>query len=261
MSAIATRIVGKYNLNPGMSASDLSKYTSEFLENLTDDRKRNQARRRLREGFKFSEEQALVKSEETIKEIAQRILRDKLGEKDVKAEAIKLAKSALNEVAGSSRLSRLRKELRNLNAPYNIVEATKIFEITDKSNKIQTSRRKIAEDFEKIDYPDHFTLESVKERLDKYNIKTLPDSQALADVMIMLCMRPAEVTTLRITDAGVTGFAKNRGQPDIPRKFRSMEKNQERAKELLTWIQNAISSGQMGKPGAVYAVVYKIMLW
>ncbi|CAJ0844997.1 8954_t:CDS:2, partial [Entrophospora sp. SA101] len=48
--------------------------------------------------------------------------------------------------------------------------------------------------------------------------------------------------------AGVTGYAKNRGQPDIPRKFRSMEKNQERAKELLTWIQNAISSGQMGNP-------------
>ncbi|CAG8625168.1 7838_t:CDS:10, partial [Paraglomus occultum] len=171
---------------------------------------RNQARRRLREGFKFSEDQALVKSEETIKEIAQRILRDKLGEKDVKAEAIKLAKSALNEVAGSSRLSRLRKELRNLNAPYNIVEATKTVEITEKSNKIQASRRKIAEDLKKIDYPDHFTL--------------------------------------RI-DSGVTGFAKNRGQPDIPRKFRSMEKNQERAKELLTWVQNAISSDRIGDPG------------
>ena len=134
MSAITTRIVGKYNLNPGMSVSELSKYTSELLKELTDDRKRNQARRCLRDGFKFSEEQvsiliptqrkgqrkdinivtlnkALVKSEETIKEIAQRILRDKLGEKDVKAEAIKLANSALNEVAGSSRLSWLRKEL------------------------------------------------------------------------------------------------------------------------------------------------------
>ncbi|KAF0510840.1 transposable element tc3 transposase [Gigaspora margarita] len=28
-----------------------------------------------------------------------------------------------------------------------------------------------------------------------------------------------------------------------------MEKNQERARELLTWIQNAISSGRMGDPG------------
>ncbi|CAG8801150.1 13163_t:CDS:1, partial [Racocetra fulgida] len=31
-----------------------------FLENLTDDRKRNQARRRLRDGFKFSSEQVGV---------------------------------------------------------------------------------------------------------------------------------------------------------------------------------------------------------
>src|SRR5256885_11210733 len=60
MSAIATKIVEKYNLNPKMSVSDLSKYTSEFLENLTDDRKRNQARRRLRDGFKFSGEQVGV---------------------------------------------------------------------------------------------------------------------------------------------------------------------------------------------------------
>ena len=59
MSAIATKIVEKYNLNPKMSVSDLSKYTSEFLENLTDDRKRNQARRRLREGFKFSSDQVV----------------------------------------------------------------------------------------------------------------------------------------------------------------------------------------------------------
>ncbi|CAG8674277.1 9760_t:CDS:1, partial [Paraglomus occultum] len=57
MSAIATKIVEKYNLSPAMSVSDLSKYTSEFLENLTDDRKRNQARRRLGDGFNFSSEQ------------------------------------------------------------------------------------------------------------------------------------------------------------------------------------------------------------
>ena len=52
-------------------------------------------------------------------------------------------------------------------------------------------------------------------------------------------MRPAEVTTLRITNA-VTGYAKNRDQEDTLRTFRSLEKNQKRAKELLIWIQNAI---------------------
>ena len=31
--------------------------------------------------------------------------------------------------------------------------------------------------------------------------------------------------------------------------FRSLEKNKERAKQLLSWIQEAISSGQLGDPG------------
>jgi hypothetical protein len=68
--------------------------------------------------------------------------------------------------------------------------------------------------------------------LDSYDVSTLPNLQALADVMIMLCIRPAELITLRITDAGVTGYAKNRSQIDTPRKFGSMEKNRERAREL-----------------------------
>ncbi|RHZ51134.1 hypothetical protein Glove_482g86 [Diversispora epigaea] len=298
MSAVATKIVEKYTLTPKMDASELSQYTSEFLKNLTDDRKRNQARRRLRDGFKFSSEQVSVlipnqrgrinktkvmhevlcsavnlatsdsyqvpdgyqipdptpqNSEETIGDLAQRILRDKLSVKDVRAEAYVLVLSAPNANAGSSRLSRLRRELRNLGASSEIIDVTKFPEITKEANEIQQNRREFVKAFERIDYPDHFTLESVKERLDNYNISNPPDLQALADVMIMFCIRPAELITLRITDAGVTGYAKNRGQPDIPRKFRSMEKNRERARELLTWIQRAISSGRMGdlgKPGA-----------
>ncbi|RHZ50999.1 hypothetical protein Glove_486g6 [Diversispora epigaea] len=326
MSAIATKIVEKYNLTPKMSVVELSQHTSEFLENLTDDRKRNQARRRLRDGFKFSSEQVgvlipnqrggksktinIVKGnckiaitsppksleeeiireitkrilqnrygisgaqvddlfstqkdgsrdvnvaisnkpskrlkEETIGEMAQRFLQEKLSVRDVRAEAYALALSASDANAGSSRLSRLRRELRSLNASLEIIEATKFPDITKDANEIQNDRR---EKVKRIDYPDHFTLESVKERLDTYDISTPPNYQTLADVMLMLCIRPAELTTLRITDAGVTGYAKNRGQPDIPRKFRSMEKNQERAKELLTWIQNAISSGRIGNPG------------
>ena len=49
MSAIATKIVEKYNLTPEMSTSDLNKYTFELLKGLTEDRKRNQARRRSTE--------------------------------------------------------------------------------------------------------------------------------------------------------------------------------------------------------------------
>ncbi|CAH1766943.1 3961_t:CDS:2, partial [Entrophospora sp. SA101] len=239
MSAIVTKIVEKYNLNPKMSVSDLSKYTSEFLENLTDDRKRNQARRRLRDGFKFSSEQNnhsfTPKSleEEIIREIAKRILQNrygfsedqvealfsaqenenktkqnvpcstvniviskrqnKLSIRDIRAEAYALALSAKNANAGSSRLSRLRRELKTLGASFDIIEATKFPDITEDANKIQMDNRKKAKT---IDYPDEFTLESIKERLDVYDLKTPPNYQALADVMVMLCICPAELTTL-----------------------------------------------------------------
>ena len=82
-----------------------------------------------------------------------------------------------------------------------------------------------------------------------YDISNIPDKQALADVMIMLCIRPAEIKNLRISNGGVTGYSKNWGQQDIPRVFRSLEKNEKRAKQLLIWIQNAISSGQLRDPG------------
>ncbi|RHZ46482.1 hypothetical protein Glove_620g7 [Diversispora epigaea] len=74
--------------------------------------------------------------EETIKDMAQRILRDKLSTRDVKVEALAIALLVPNANAGFSRLSRLRKKLRNLNASIKIIEATKILEITKKANKI-----------------------------------------------------------------------------------------------------------------------------
>ncbi|RIA89693.1 hypothetical protein C1645_824458 [Glomus cerebriforme] len=67
---------------------------------------------------------------------------------------------------------------------------------------------------------------SVKERLDKYNVFNIPDKQALA----------------------------NEAQ-DISQVFRILEKNEERARQLLTWIQEAIFSRQLRdpeKPGSVY---------
>ncbi|CAG8724397.1 10621_t:CDS:2, partial [Gigaspora margarita] len=144
----------------------------------------------------------LQNSEETIRDLAQRILRDKLSIKDIRVKAHALANSAPNANAGSSRLSRLRRELKSLGATLEIIEVTKFPDITKEANEIQQNQRKFVEAFEKIDYPDHFTLESVKERLDKYDISTLPDIQALADIILMLCIRPAKLTSLRITDAG-----------------------------------------------------------
>ena len=81
-------------------------------------------------------------------------------------------------------------------------------DLTCLSNKIQKERSKQCED-EGIHFPDHFSLESVKERLDSYDVSNIPDKQALADVMIMLCIRPAKIKNLRISNGSVTGYAKN----------------------------------------------------
>ncbi|PKK57658.1 hypothetical protein RhiirC2_797646 [Rhizophagus irregularis] len=118
--------------------------------------------------------------------------------------------------------------MRNLGVSEKIISATFIPDTTRSANKLQKKKSLLRED-EGIDFPDHFSLESVKERLDMYDVSKAPDLQALADVTIMLCIRPAEIKTL--------------------------QKNEERASQLLTWIQEAISSGQLrdpGKPGVLW---------
>ncbi|PKK41470.1 hypothetical protein RhiirC2_804829, partial [Rhizophagus irregularis] len=143
----------------------------------------------------------IIPDGETVEMIAQRISQDNLSKKDVVSIAKALAESASNSSAGSSRISRLQSELRNLEASEKIVSATLISEITCSSNKIQKERSEQREN-EEIDFPDHFSLESVKKRLDFYDVSNTPDVQALANVMIMLCIRPAEIKDLRISNGG-----------------------------------------------------------
>ncbi|EXX62160.1 hypothetical protein RirG_164470 [Rhizophagus irregularis DAOM 197198w] len=153
-------------------------------------------------------------TEETIGKLAQRIVQGNLSEMEVKAKCKVLVESASNP--NTTRLAN-----------------------DDQKEKCLLRKNK------GIDYPDYFVLESVKERLDGYDISSKPGLQALSDVMIMLCIRPAEVKSLRISDGRVTGYVKHRDQVDIPHAFKSMEKNDERARQLLKWIQDAISSGQL----------------
>ena len=210
---------------------------------MTDKLKKDKGRQRFQKGYNFSREQAfvlvpdqricqsrsrvtpkeggdkagevnicqvsdIIPDGETIESIAQRIVQDNLGEKEVKAIAKALTITSPNPIATTSRLSRLRRELRKLNAPEKIISATLDDKITCASNKIQKERR-IQRENEGIDFSDHFSLESVKERLDFYDVSNTPNVQALADVMIMLCIRPAEIKDLRISNGGVTEYAKN----------------------------------------------------
>ncbi|CAB4402421.1 unnamed protein product [Rhizophagus irregularis] len=241
MSAIVTKYVAEHKLNKDMSNEELSQHTPALLELLTDKLKRDKGHRRFQGGYDFSKEQTfvlvpnqgicrsrsrvipkeggdeagevnicqisnIIPDGETIESIAQRIVQDNLGEKEVKA--IAKALTTPNPVATTSRLSRLRRELWKLNAPKKIISATLDEKTTCASNKIQKECRDQHEN-ERIDFPDHFSLESVKERLNFYDVSNVPDVQALADVMIMLCVRPAEIKDLRISNGGVTGYAKN----------------------------------------------------
>jgi hypothetical protein len=126
-----------------------------------------------------------------------------------------LVETASNATSGVSRLSRLRKELRNLKASEKSISATFDPETTRLSNNMQKERR-LQRENEGINYPDHFALESVKERLGGYDVSKIPDTQALTNIMVMLCIRPAELKTIRIADVKVTGYVKNRNQEDLP---------------------------------------------
>ncbi|CAG8846159.1 32659_t:CDS:2, partial [Gigaspora margarita] len=225
--------VTDHKLTNETSLEELSQYVPEILGLLTtgtllvDKEKRRQARNRLQKGYEFSKEQAFVlipherigrsKNQvtskeggdmniclvfdttlegETIKQTAQCIMKDKLSEKDVKAIFRILVETFSDAVVALSRLSRLRRELRPLNASEKIIFATLNPEVTRLSNKVQKEHSEQREN-EGIDFPDHFSLESVKERLDEYNVSNIPDKQALAGLMIMLCIHPAEIKNLR----------------------------------------------------------------
>ena len=95
------------------------------------------------------------------------------------------------------------------------------------------------------------------------DVSKVPTKEDLVDVIVMLSMRPAEVRSLQINHYEVdlsnppawyengyswycTGYLKKEN-PD-PRPFLSIEKNPERARELLTWIQEAIKAGKLRDP-------------
>src|SRR5919205_3985995 len=133
-----------------MSIKELSRHALALDILLMDKVKRNQARRRLKKGYNFSEEQVFalipkltagqkkggalpntpdtpdtiheletegvvntcqISLKETIRDLAQRIALAKLTEKDAESIAKTIAEFASNDSAGLSRLTRLRREM------------------------------------------------------------------------------------------------------------------------------------------------------
>ncbi|CAG8731311.1 9499_t:CDS:2, partial [Cetraspora pellucida] len=136
-----------------MDISELGQYTSEFLENLTDNRKSGKTKViniATSNSYQISNPTS-QNSEKTIREMAHQIIKPK-----------------------------------NLDTSFQIIKTTKFPDITKDANEIQRDQCKFVKAFKRINYPDYFTLELVKEKLVKYDISTLPDLQALTDIMIML---------------------------------------------------------------------------
>jgi hypothetical protein len=138
MAGIATRYVTENELNTEMSIEELSRHAPALDILLTDKVKRDQARRRFKKGYNFSEEQVFalipkltagrkkggalpnapdtpdtiqeletegvvntcqITLKETIRDLAQRIAQDNLSEKDAESIAKTIAESASNDSA------------------------------------------------------------------------------------------------------------------------------------------------------------------
>ncbi|RIB11388.1 hypothetical protein C2G38_2042741 [Gigaspora rosea] len=211
MSGIVTKIIEKYNFSPKMSVSDLEVGTGyinlvsnlglpELLINPGLNLKN------IRPGITITKPSKSLE-EEIVREIAKRILQNRYGFSKDQVNALFTIQTNVQceSISGKTlNIAIFNKHQKRMEEETIGEMAHRLLWDTEKANEIQRDRCKFVEAFERIDYPDRFTLESVKERLNKYDIFTLPDLQALADVMIMLCICPTELTSLRITDARVT---------------------------------------------------------
>ena len=171
-------------------------------------------------------------------------------------------------VASGSRQSQFRMKLVEAGINTEIINAyAKDKDLIQESNKIQKKRtKKRMAKAPRI--PKHFSLANMHKRIQNMDISKTPTREDLADVIVMLSMRPSEVRSLQINHYEpdplkipkwykeeyswyCTGYRKSRGEKKknpMPRPFLSIEKNPERAKELLTWIQDAIKAGKLRDP-------------
>ncbi|CAG8803648.1 25213_t:CDS:1, partial [Dentiscutata erythropus] len=279
-TSILDQILKKYNLSTESDLFQLCAHANELGDMLPDWKACKDMKEALcRRLFKGNQIEALVPDKRgkklTIKERARYCA--KTGDVwDIYLHVLDLAETKNHTdkeiVAASSRVSQFRRELAEAGVDSERIDTyAKLPEVTRASNKIQKRQLK-----QRLPNPPktskHFSLEEGLRRIQNINTTKIPTMQDLADVIMMLSMRPAEIATLHIIHYEpdesnpskwfkpgyswyCTGYIKNKGEaknnPE-PRQFLSMEKNPERAKELLTWIQDAIATGKLRNP--VYSI-------
>nr|CAG8624707.1 2007_t:CDS:2 [Entrophospora candida] len=278
-TSILDLFLEKYNLSAESNLLQLRAHADELGTMLPDWKARKSVKEALRRRlFKDNQIEALVPDKRneklTIKERAQYCAKSE-DVWDIWLHALDLIKTKNDSdeeiVASSSHLALFRKELKEAGVDSKVIDIyAKFPERTQASNKIQKKQlvQRLTNPFRTPNTPKHFSLEEGLRRIQNMDTTKIPTMQDLADVIMMLSMRPAEVTTLRIIHYKpdesdppewfkpdyswyCTGYIKNKGEKKVnpePRQFLSMEKNPERARELLTWIQDAISMKKLRHP-------------
>ncbi|CAG8773232.1 10427_t:CDS:10, partial [Dentiscutata erythropus] len=244
---VLEQFLEKHNLTADSTLEQLSEHAPELDALLPDWKARKCVKEALARGTEkrsaFSKEQigALVPDQRnkiySVRKRAQEVA--KSGDKwDIFINTLSLGPKGNKDgviddkemVASSLNQSRFCKYLAEYGADPELIDRYAMdSKTTTASNKIQQewTEKRLADPGKT---PDHFTFEKVLRRLQNIDTSKIPSMQDLADVIVMLSMRPAE-----------------RKKP-MPMRLLSMEKNPERARELLTWIQDAIKAGKLRDP-------------
>ena len=157
MAKVVTDFMKRHNWTSETPLSELAKYTEEIDNSLKDDRKvRFNAKTRFWQlGLTKEQVEVLIpirptgnreEGRDTVDKIAQGIVDNDYSSEKIKQISYDLGSSAPNPVAGRSRLTLLRKKLRDRGADHLKKEVTKIPHITTEANKIQARRLVLDED-------------------------------------------------------------------------------------------------------------------
>jgi len=191
----------------------------------------------------------------TAKEMAQAVIASEDKESLAKEYmAYIIANTPEGAVLQSSRLSNIRKILKELNAAESTIDLFKAPAITSDANlknsnksttrlvqriQAETNGETVDEDEvdgdESITIPEYFSLNNVYKRLMAYDTTLHPTIGSVVDVMILWSARPAEIMTLSVDSQGMaTGYAKGENAPRLTITFLPLAQ----AKKYLDWIQS-----------------------
>jgi hypothetical protein len=212
---ILEQFLEKYNLSAESNSEQLNEHAPELNALLPDWKARKCIKKALTRGTEkrsvFSKEQieALVPDQRnkiySVRKRAQEVAKSEdkwdifvntlsLGPKGNKDGVIDDKKM----VTSSSNQSQFHKHLAEYGVDPKLIDHyAKDSKTTMASNKIQQERteKRLADPGRT---PEHFTFEKVLRRLQNINTSKVPSMQDLADVIVMLSMRPAEVSSLQI---------------------------------------------------------------